>query len=59
MKHPIDMIVGHAGDQWRHIPSGDVFTVVWAAPREVLAISLSATWRGTACQFLREFEVYK
>jgi len=56
MRQPIDVIVAKSDVEWRHIPTGVRFLIVWASPREVIAISAKSAWRGRAVEFVREFE---
>jgi hypothetical protein len=51
----IDRIVHHAPNLWVNPAGGDAYTVVWASPREVVAISDNGAWLGSAAQFVQEF----
>jgi hypothetical protein len=55
MNQPIDVITHHSPCDWQHIPTGEIHSIVWASPREVITVSMSCTWRGRAVEFVREF----
>jgi hypothetical protein len=56
MNDALQVIARHHPNLWRHIPTGEIHTVVWANPREVVAVADSSAWLGCAWQFIREFE---
>lgn len=50
----IERIVKHSPNLWRYM-NGDTYTVVWASPMEVVAVSDNGVWLGRASQFVEEF----
>ena len=52
----IEQIVKHSTNLWLYIANGDTYTVVWASPMEVIAVSDNGAWLGRAKQFVMEFE---
>lgn len=50
----IERIVHHSPNLWLYM-NGDTYTVVWASPMEVVAVSDNGAWLGRATQFVQEF----
>jgi len=52
----VEAIVNHHPKEWLQTATGEVHSVVWCCPHEVVSVSLCGTWRGKATTFIEEFE---